>query len=102
MIDPKALQYGALGLLFGVLSGIFILARSIFDRMFTQGDENLKFVRDQIEKANAAREGQLKAWIDAYKDQIAVSVQTAEALSKLHENLEEILFTLKQMNGGNK
>jgi hypothetical protein len=92
MIDPKALQYGALGLLFGVLSGIFILARSIFDRMFTQSDENLKFVRDQIEKSNTAREGQLKAWIDAYKEQIQVSVKTAETLA-------EILFTLRTMNG---
>lgn len=93
MIDPKVLQYGALGLLFVVLSGIFILARSIFDRMFTQGDENLKFVRDQIRQDNIAREGQLKAWIDAYKEQIQVSVKTAETLA-------EILFTLKQMNGG--
>lgn len=87
------IQAGALGVLILVLAGGYRLAKAMLDRMFTQGDENLKFVRDQIRQDNIAREGQLKAWIDAYKEQIQVSVKTAETLA-------EILFTLKQMNGG--
>ena len=102
MIDPKILQYGAFGLLAVVLSGIFILARSIFDRMFAQSEENLKFVREQIEQANAERKGQLQAWIDAYKEQLALGMQTTKVLGEMLKSLDEILITLRHMNGGDK
>lgn len=93
------LQYGALGILLAVT--LFIVRR-----MFDQSDEALGFVREQIEKANVERSGQMTAWIDMTKDMIVASVTTAEALGRINESLghisdqqREITTCLRELNG---
>lgn len=93
------LQYGALGVLLAVT--IFIVRR-----MFDQSDEALGFVRDQIEKANVERAGQMAAWIDTTKDVVVAAITTAEALGRINENLthlsdqqREITTCLRKLNG---
>lgn len=91
-MPPDVLQYGALGVLLMVLVGGFTIAKNLFERMFEQSSENMKFVRDQIEKADAERAGQLKAWIDAYREQIQLN-------STIAETMVEMLAILKRLNG---
>ena len=96
------LQYGALGLLAIVLYGLFSLARLWFQRMFEQNDESFKFVRDQVNTANAERAGHFTAWIEMHREQIQMSVITAESLAEIRNSLGQIQQYLQNMNGGSK
>ena len=98
-MNPDWLQYGALGLLGLVLVSGFVIAKNIFERMFEQTSENMRFVREQIEKADDRQAGQLKAWIDAHREQIVVGAAQGEAWGRVQETLSEMLKTLERLNG---
>lgn len=54
------IQAGALGVLLFVLYGGYRLAKTMLDRMFDQSDNTMQFVKEQIEKADAERKGNLR------------------------------------------
>lgn len=103
MPSNDLVQYGAMGLLAFVIAVGLGIAWRIFDRMFKQVDEYFQFVQAQAERAEERQarqteraeqrqDGQLKAWIDAHKDQITASTTIAETMG-------EMLAILKRLNG---
>lgn len=92
-------QVTVTAILLAVLTAGIAIGKGIFERLFKQMDAYFQFVREQSQRADDRQAGQLKAWIDAHREQIAVGAAQAEAWGRVQEILGEVLKALERLNG---
>ena len=84
-----ALQYGAMGLLALVLSGLAIGLREYMRRAEASRGQADEFIRQLAERAMASQDEHIAAWREMPRQSLEAQSQTAEALARLLVLMEE-------------